>query len=89
MEDDKIYEDYIAAFKRALVWCNGKYYHYEDVPEERLELEIQRVSSYLSTAKKQNWCYASWRNIDHYKTKYEYLTSIMKLRYDGYKYITF
>ena len=26
----------------------------EDVPEERLELEIQRVSSYLSTAKKQN-----------------------------------
>ena len=74
MEDDKIYEDYIAAFKRALVWCNGKYYHYEDVPEERLELEIQRVSSYLSTAKKQNWCYA---------------TSIMKLRYDGYKYITF
>lgn len=89
MGEDKIYEEYIEVFERVLTWCNGKYCHYEDLPESRLEVEIQRARSNLSNAKRQNWYYASWRNVDRYKTKYEYLTSIIKRRYDGYKYITF
>lgn len=89
MGEDKIYEEYIEAYEKALTWCNGKYCHYEELPEYRLEMEIQRARSNLSKSKKQNWYYASWRSVDQYKTKYEYLTSIIKRRYDGYKYITF
>lgn len=88
MWDDKIYEDYIAVFKRKLIWFDGKYLHYEELPEERLEVEIRRVRSYLYSAKKQNWYYTSWKNVDQYKAEYEYLTSIIETRYNEYRYIT-
>lgn len=89
MGEDKIYEEYIEAFKKALLYQSGKYCHYEDLPEYRLENEIHKARSNLSNAKKQNWYYASWRNVDRYKAMYEYLTSIIERRYDEYKYITF